>query len=86
MRKNIFLILMLALVTVFSALFFTGCGNKPSGGGDSEIERPEEDNNGGDTGKDDKNNSGNNEGKSEDGEKPDYLDPNEDGGWTDWQK
>lgn len=104
MRKSIFLILVLALIAAFSALFFTGCGNKPSGGGDSGIERPEDDNKGEDTGKD-KENDGNDTGdsdkndekpednddnggdkKPEESEKPDYQDPYEDGGWTDWQK
>ena len=89
MRKSIFLILVLALIAAFSALLFTGCGDKPSGGGDAEIERPTD----GDTGDSDKNDEkpednddkGGNE-KPEESEKPDYQDPYEDGGWTGWQK
>lgn len=50
MRKSIFLILVLALIAAFSALLFTGCGDKPSGGGDPEIERPTDGENDGDTG------------------------------------
>lgn len=89
MRKSIFLILVLALIAAFSALLFTGCGDKPSGGGDAEIERPTD----GNTGDSDKNDEkpednddkGGNE-KPEESEKPDYQDPYEDGGWTGWQK
>lgn len=99
MRKSIFLILVLALIAAFSALLFTGCGDKPSGGGDVEIERPEDDNEGGDTGKDEKNDgdekpeesgkpddNGGDE-KPEESKTPDYQDPYDDGGWTPgWHK
>ena len=73
MRKSIFLILVLALIAAFSALLFTGCGDKPSGGGDPEIERPEDDNKGEDTGKD-KENDGNTGESDKNDEKPEDND------------
>ena len=70
MRKSIFLILVLALIAAFSALFFTGCGNKSSGGGDSGIERPEDDNKGEDTGKDKENDGDDTDDSDKNDEKP----------------
>ena len=74
MRKSIFLILVLALIAAFSALLFTGCGDKPSGGGDVEIERPEDDNEGGDTGKDEKNDGDDADDSDKNDEKPEEGD------------
>ncbi len=75
MRKSIFLILVLALIAAFSALLFTGCGDKPSGGGDSEIERPTDGENDGDTGDKGEENDGDDAGDSDkNDEKPEDND------------
>lgn len=75
MRKSIFLILVLALIAAFSALLFTGCGDKPSGGGDAEIERPTDGENDGDTGDKGEENDGDDTGDSDkNDEKPEDND------------
>ena len=70
MRKSIFLILVLALIAAFSALLFTGCGDKPSGGGDPEIERPTDGENDGDTGDKGEENDGDTGDSDKNDEKP----------------
>ena len=76
MRKSIFLILVLALIAAFSALLFTGCGDKPSGGGDPEIERPTDGENDGDTGDKGEENDGNTGDSDKNDEKPEDNDDN----------
>ena len=74
MRKSIFLILVLALIAAFSALLFTGCGDKPSGGGDPEIERPTDGENDGDTGDKGEENDGDTGDSDKNDEKPEDND------------